>query len=123
MTARSPDYEWSVERTWTASGFDCAVVRMGLGGPTWRWWCGYVRVPESHPWHGRDCEDINSTPDGLAFGGITWSGKMSERLGDGWWVGFDTAHGTRPWDWQHGHVVNELRRLARKARKAAREAP
>ncbi|MBS0663593.1 MAG: hypothetical protein JSR48_10040 [Verrucomicrobia bacterium] len=122
MTARSPEYEWRLASTWTASGLDCAIVSVMLSDPTCRWKCGYVRVPEGHPWHGRDCEDINSTSDGLAFGGITWSGEMPERLGDGWWVGFDTAHGTGPWDWPLGQVVTETRHLARHARRAAREA-
>lgn len=42
----------TVERTWQAHGLDCAVLRMDLGHR-----CGYVSVPESHPWHGTSYEE------------------------------------------------------------------
>lgn len=31
------------------TNLDCLAVRNGMGA-----WCGYVGVPESHPWHGID---------------------------------------------------------------------
>lgn len=117
MTARSPEYEWRLASTWAASGFDCAIVEHQAADPMWRWWCGYVRVPEGHPWHGRDDYELDrEAPD--VFGGVTWSGGMPDRLGDGWWVGFDTAHGTRPWDWPQEQVTEETRKLARHAARA-----
>jgi hypothetical protein len=49
--------------------------------------CGYVRVPEGHPWYGKSYSDI----DVDVHGGLTFS-DFSETLGDGFWVGFDCAH-------------------------------
>lgn len=37
----------TVERNWKAHDLDCAVIRLDMGHR-----CGYVRVPEDHPWHG-----------------------------------------------------------------------
>jgi hypothetical protein len=54
--------------------------------------CGYVRVPQGHPWHGQDYDSI----DADVHGGLTFAepdvhcGKGGED--DAWWVGFDCAH-------------------------------
>lgn len=45
-------------------------------------WCGYVRLPEDHPWRGMDAEDIPVD----VHGGVTYGPD-----GDGW-IGFDTLH-------------------------------
>ena len=52
----------TVERQWTAHGLDCAVlwIAMSMGGHR----CGYVRVPESHPWYGLSYND--EAPQGAA---------------------------------------------------------
>lgn len=117
--------KWVVVARWTVGDVECMIVKHEPGDLGWGWWCGYVRVPEGHPWHGRDCEEIDSAPtDGLAFGGLTWSGTMRDRLGPGWWIGWDTAHGTRPWDWPQKRVTAETRRLARRvARDGALDNP
>lgn len=60
--------------------------------------CGYVGVPESHPWHGKSDMEL---PDIVIHGGVTWSdGYITDDKGvqqpnpeNLWWIGFDTAHG------------------------------
>lgn len=42
----------AVERTWQAHGLECAVLIMDMGHR-----CGYVRVPDDHPWKGLDYDD------------------------------------------------------------------
>jgi hypothetical protein len=63
--------------------------------------CGYVEVPEGHPWHGRyydEClarcgtqfcdHSLESTVD--VHGGVTFTGRFDD---DGpWLIGFDCAH-------------------------------
>lgn len=57
MSRRSVD-----ERNWEAHGLDCAVLRVKtMGGEGHR--CGYVRVPEDHPWHGLAyCDEAPGEP-------------------------------------------------------------
>lgn len=70
--------------------------------------CGYVLVPEGHPWHGLHYRDI----PGEVHGGLTYS----DTEGDDWAIGFDCAHScdapdpaiacTRWWrDFTDGHAV------------------
>lgn len=49
-------------------------------------WCGYVLIPQGHPWHGKEMEQIEAE----CHGGITHS--KAGYLKDGWSVGFDCAH-------------------------------
>jgi len=60
--------------------------------------CGYVRVPQGHPWHGKGYDDVR-TADGdwpEVHGGLTFAepdtdcGKGGED--SAWWLGFDCAH-------------------------------
>ena len=97
------------------TGFDCLAVRNLMGA-----WCGYVGVPESHPWHGRrydecmqpGCHDEycwEHTPDSKVnvHGGLTFANSCYEkgpvessichvpfdgRADKVWWFGFDTCH-------------------------------
>lgn len=73
-----------------ATGLPCLAVR-GPGGH----WCGYVGIPDTHPWHGKgygECvwperhEDhegddyhFNCTPGGIvdAHGGLTYADKCN----------------------------------------------
>jgi len=51
--------------------------------------CGYICVPEGHPWHGKDYDDLYYVE---VHGGLTFS---VAGVGDGctdWWLGFDCAH-------------------------------
>lgn len=47
--------------------------------------CGYVRIPETHPWFKKYYDDLN---DVSVHGGLTYN-QLAE---DGWWIGFDCAH-------------------------------
>jgi len=92
------------------AGLPCLIVR-GPSGAL----CGYVGVPESHPYFGKDygqCLDLKCDHEDWchqridseigAHGGITFSGACSESEhgichvieGDDktWWFGFDCAH-------------------------------
>jgi len=94
--------QWVDERT----GLDCLAVRQ----PDMGHWCGYVGVPDGHPWHGKDYDDVrvpnedgdNGCPD--VHGGLTFSDACDEggrichvpqsgRPKNVWWLGFDCAHG------------------------------
>lgn len=86
------------------TGLACLAVRNGSSGA----WCGYVGVPEGHPFHGKDYDDIyNADHDIKVHGGLTFAGPChpSDTPGRGichipgegesdnvWWLGFDCAH-------------------------------
>lgn len=60
--------------------------------PELRTWCGYVEVPEGHPWHGRHLDYLGHVN---VHGGITFAGDIVEPMiegSSGWWIGFDCAH-------------------------------
>jgi hypothetical protein len=66
------------------AGFNWAVLHNGMG-----FRCGYVRIPEGHPWFGMDCDSIHEKNCHVSVhGGLTFSGTFA----DGHWVGFDCAH-------------------------------
>ncbi|MFZ1363073.1 MAG: hypothetical protein WAS05_09130 [Candidatus Nanopelagicales bacterium] len=72
-----------VVATGTHDGLDLKVVKhLGLGHL-----CGYVRVPEDHPWHNKLYDD-ECYDDVVVHGGLTYS---EAELGE-WWIGFDCAH-------------------------------
>jgi len=98
-----PVNEWEGEpnrKHWVdeATGLDCLILR----GPV-RSLCGYVGVPDDHPWHGMDynCPAIENLD---VHGGITYADACSGRICHGtehgdkpahehvWWFGFDCAH-------------------------------
>jgi hypothetical protein len=62
-------------------GFEYIITHNGGGAR-----CGYIKVNQGHPWHGRDFAHIACT----VHGSLTFSEQ--EREGSGWWVGFDFAH-------------------------------
>ena len=86
------------------TNLDCMIVRNRLGAL-----CGYVGVPEGHPAHGVDCDNVriseNEWPD--VHGGLTFAAACHEgddpsqfichipqagRPDKVWWFGFDCAH-------------------------------
>lgn len=105
-------------------------------------WCGYIELPDSHPWSGLSQEEVPAE----AHGGITFAGRRSA-MGDGWFIGFDCGHGgdvspamdarlkglglgsvgsptDTPQNWEPTYktlyyVLKELRELARQAKDAA----
>ena len=68
-----------------------------LNGIETGWGNGYVVVPDGHPMHGADYDDVDvSVHGGLTFassvGAVSgWPEVLSED-GGGWIFGFDTAH-------------------------------
>lgn len=76
------------------SGLRCLALVGPLGSL-----CGYVEVPESHPWFGHDQGDDDVTELDV-HGGITYAGPGPPLVGDewadgpppDWWFGFDCAH-------------------------------
>ena len=82
------------------SSLDCLIVRNGLGGRGGRGaLCGYVGVPQGHPWYGKDYDDV----DAEVHGGLTFANACSGKVchdehteevanADVWWLGFDCAH-------------------------------
>ena len=72
-------------------GYKWVVVHNGMG-----FRCGYVRVPSSHPWHGKSYDDIECE----VHGGLTYAkaDSVTDKLETDagyWWLGFDCAHA---WD-------------------------
>ena len=86
------------------TNLDCLAVRNHMGA-----WCGYVGVPRSHPFYGKDYNDVAHLG---AHGGLTFSDRCQEqendsrgefvvchvpepgRTDDVWWFGFDCCHYT-----------------------------
>lgn len=101
-----------------ATGLDCLIVRNQSGAL-----CGYVGVPNTHPWHGigygqclTGCDETycSHTPGSYVevHGGLTFADACDDRPGrpesvgichlplpgrphDVWWFGFDCNHA---WD-------------------------
>jgi hypothetical protein len=72
------------------AGFHCIIQRTPEIGIL----CGYVAIPEGHPWH----REVGEHSDVDVHGGITYardhaphSGRRLDVLG-AWWIGFDTGH-------------------------------
>ena len=67
------------------AGLDYCVLSNGLG-----YLCGYVRIPEGHPYYGNEECDL----DVVVHGGITFTAYCEEDSpwGAGYWIGFDCAH-------------------------------
>lgn len=71
----------------THRGFEFVTVHNGMG-----YRCGYVRVPNGHPWHGKGYDAVSAD----VHGGLTFAdadmpcGKGG--ADDGTWFGFDCAH-------------------------------
>lgn len=115
---------------WKHKGFDCMVVRNGLGAL-----CGYVGVQEGHPWFGQDYDNVKAD----AHGGLTYSDFCQGHIchpgpEKTYWLGFDCAHsgdqvpgvmkydGFSRRDDQYrdlAYVKQEVNRLAEQAAEAA----
>jgi hypothetical protein len=82
-----PVKPFKVEREWEFAGLRCAVVLARESSHR----CGYVRVPPTHPLHGKDCGEPHvDVHGGLTFGELEPCTEHPD--GQGWWFGFDCAH-------------------------------
>ena len=79
---------FKVEREWEHAGLKCAVVQAREASHR----CAYVRVPPTHPLHGKDYDHADANLN--VHGGITFAQaeQCEEADGKGWWFGFDFAH-------------------------------
>jgi hypothetical protein len=87
------DKPWETEsdlEVWTdpITGYPCRMVRNGSGV-----WCGYVGLPEGHPWAAVDRDSIDvHVHGGLTFGEHAtlpdWDPPGDRRF----WLGFDCNH-------------------------------
>lgn len=101
-------------------GMKCAVVKVsrqedlqtvvpGIGLRS-TWHNGYVMLPESHPLHGKDYEEIDTRVD--VHGGITFGREYKFKGNKGFWVGFDTVHSFSNESHDQAFVRRETERLA-----------
>jgi hypothetical protein len=111
-----------------ATGYECVVLEVP-------WFCGYVRLPDHHPWHDKGYGSDLCGHDGCyqhspesqidVHGGITFDGRPHGET-KGFWYGFDCAHagdfvdyeipGLSPRDghhWTVDEVKAECSRLAK----------
>lgn len=68
------------------NGFNWLIAHNGIG-----FRCGYVEIPDSHPWYQKDYNAI----DASVHGGLTYSEQGINENGtpdNTWWIGFDCAH-------------------------------
>lgn len=79
---------------WKAHGFHCLITRSDLSGSL----CGYVALPEGHPWFEKGYDQIEAD----AHGGVNYVGHCQGKIchvpppGEPdhvWWIGFDCGHG------------------------------
>lgn len=73
-----PDYELWVDG---ATGYTCEIRRGPVGS-----FCGYVRLPELHPWIGKQVHDMGAD----VHCGITYARR--EPLNAAYVIGFDCGH-------------------------------
>lgn len=123
---------------WRTEGFPCLIVRGPMGAL-----CGYVAIPQGHPWHGRSYSSI----DADVHGGLTYAAPCDEggkichvpqpgEPADVVWYGFDCNHygdeapaalasfgGMGGTYREFAYVRGEVERLARQARAAAEAQP
>ena len=70
---------------WWFMGMRCAIRHGAFGCP-----CGYVMIPDGHPWRGMKESELDSLVD--VHGGVTFLGELHELADGSLWVGFDMAH-------------------------------
>ena len=97
-----------------AAGIEDGVVWVTCEAPLYGAVNGYVRIPESHPWHGLDYDDIDvNVHGGLTYGHGDWVGFDCMHLGD-YWPGSPKhwpRNGARQWTPEL--VAQETRKLAK----------
>ena len=72
------------------------------------WFCGYVVIPEDHPFYGEDYDEVEGYVD--VHGGVTFSGELDGI--DGFLLGFDCNHYCdSPEVQDEEYTFNECKRL------------
>lgn len=106
---------------------DCMIVRNRFGAL-----CGYVGVPEGHPWFGLDYDRVHEKI-GLdavqVHGGLTYAAPCEGEIchvpepgrPEVWWLGFDCAHA---FDYVPAHeaIHREMAKMEYTSEAVAREA-
>lgn len=87
-------------------GYPCRIIRRGMESLIHL--CGYVGIPKTHLWYGKDYDDI----DADVHGGLTYASHSLryQPETDFYWIGFDCAHAgdfCSMFDLEYEHVVNE----------------
>jgi len=73
------------EESFESHGLKCQIKRIPILGHL----CGYVGVPDSHPWFNNDYGDVDDVD---VHGGLTFSEHGHGDLFGLWVFGFDCAH-------------------------------
>lgn len=80
-------------RHFKAHGLDCVISR----NSSLFFWCGYVGLPKTHPWFGKNYDDVEVE----VHGGLTYGKECDGHIchvtqpgepDDLYWVGFDCWH-------------------------------
>lgn len=106
------------------AGFACYTRVGGMGIK-----CGYVVLPDGHPWNGKGYDELLDDTD--VHGGLTYSNHHDDDGEGTWTVGFDCGHcddvvpalghtweGASPKGWDY--VEQQCKSLADQARRATR---
>lgn len=84
ITGQKPRPVWETEpnqRDFEHAGFQCHIMRTRRMGHL----CGYVDVPEGHPWYGLGYDAITGVD---VHGGLTYA-RATDNV---WRIGFDCGH-------------------------------
>ena len=123
MTTPAPWLTEPDRLEWTHEGYPCLAVRNSFGA-----WCGYVGVPESHPWYERceaDLADVQ-THGRVSYADHCRGAVCHEAIVPVWWVGFCCAYEFDGWPGHEGpyrdveYVRQQCANLVLQAKEAAR---
>lgn len=97
---------YKIVRSEKYKGYNVYVKRCEAG--SMYWFCGYVEVPEDHPYNRVPYWDIEDEID--VHGGLTYGD--SAEFADGYLLGFDCAHyGDSPGVQDEEYTLNECKKL------------
>ncbi len=88
--------------------------------------CGYIGLPDGHPWHGKHYDTLHVEYNIDVHGGLTYSenhppGGNYDGL---WWIGFDTAHwNDNPTNCDEKYCLHQIERLKKQALDVISEDP
>lgn len=97
------------------AGFPCMIIRAPVTGS----WCGYVGIPQTHPFFEKNYMDVYGVS---VHGDLTYSDHCQGHichvpkpgeLDNVWWLGFDCAHAFDGMPAMNGHLTNEDNFFAR----------